>query len=131
MKASPQNNWHYNKELLSLARQLRKNSTKSEIKLWFEVLRGKKMRGYVFNRQRPVLNYIVDFMCRELLLIIEIDGRSHHFEEAVQRDEQRQKELEAVGFTFLRFNDQLIFQDVLNVGRVIENWILNYEEGEV
>lgn len=128
MKAGPQNNWHYNKELLPLARKLRKNSTKSEIKLWFEVLRGKKMSGYTFNPQRPVLNYIVDFMCKELLLIIEIDGRSHHFEEIAIKDEKRQEALEEAGFTFLRFHDQFVNEDVNNVAKAIENWILKYEE---
>jgi len=61
-KASPQNNYHYNKNLQAYANQLRKNMTKGEACLWKYVLSKKQMKGYQFRRQRPVLNYIADFM---------------------------------------------------------------------
>ena len=53
---------YYNKSLKERARYLRKNSTKSEIKLW-KYLKGKQMLGYDFHRQKPIGNYIVDFLC--------------------------------------------------------------------
>lgn len=98
----------YNKVLKELARNLRKNSTKAEIRLWSEVLRAGKMKGYPFLRQRPVLNYIADFMCKELKLIIEVDGATHNDEEQWYKDRERQKELEEYGFTVLRFSDDEI-----------------------
>lgn len=114
---------HYNKELKERARHLRKNSTKAEIKLWSELLRARKMKGYQFLRQRPVLNYIADFMCLELQLIIEVDGYSHRFEEQWRKDLQRQQVLEENNFTVLRFSDDEVLYDIDNVSRVIEQWI--------
>ena len=77
------NKSNYNKQLKPLARKLRNNSTPGEIKLWSEVLRARKMAGYQFNRQFAIkideLNIIVDFICRKLKLIIEVDGYSHNF----------------------------------------------------
>ncbi|MEW6620730.1 MAG: DUF559 domain-containing protein [bacterium] len=46
------------------------------------------MKGYHFRRQRPVLNYIVDFMCKELKLVIEVDGLTHHNEKTVEKDKR-------------------------------------------
>jgi very-short-patch-repair endonuclease len=66
----------YNPKLKMLARQLRNNSTKAEVKLWME-LRGDKMLGYDFHRQKPIDNYILDFFCYELMLGIETDGFTH------------------------------------------------------
>ena len=68
------NLFHYNKNLQSFANINRKNMTKAEACLWKFVLGGRQMMGYQFRRQRPVLNYIADFMCKELNLIIEVDG---------------------------------------------------------
>jgi len=67
----------YNPKLKALARQLRKNSTLSEVLLWQKI----KQKGYgvQFHRQVPLLEYIVDFYCHELKLAIEIDGDSHNF----------------------------------------------------
>ena len=74
--ASPSNNYHYNSSLRERANHLRKNMTKAEAYLWKYVLRRRNMMGYQFHRQRPVLQYIADFICKELLLIIEVDGIS-------------------------------------------------------
>lgn len=70
----------YNPNLKELARKLRNNSTQSEIRLW-QYLKGKQMMGYDFHRQKPLLNYIADFFCHELALVIELDGYTHQFEE--------------------------------------------------
>ena len=71
---------YYNPKLKLLARQLRNNSTKSEITLW-QYLKGKNMCGCDFIRQKPIDNYIVDFFCYELRLAIELDGFSHQLDE--------------------------------------------------
>ena len=116
-------NYYYNKDLKEIARRLRKASTRAEMKLWNEVLRGAKMYGYTFLRQRPVLKYIVDFMCKELMLIIEVDGFTHEWAEQWELDLKRQKELEEIGFTVMRFTDEEVLGDIRNVQRVIELWI--------
>ncbi|NNC83891.1 MAG: DUF559 domain-containing protein [Flavobacteriales bacterium] len=100
--AGPSNRYHYNPYLKEKARTLRSNMTKSEVVLWKHGLRAGQMMGLTFNRQRPVLDYIADFMCKEILLIIEIDGISHHFSEVSEKDVVRQERLEEAGFTVLR-----------------------------
>jgi len=110
----------YNPKLKELAKRLRKNMTLSEVLLWNE-LKNKKMSGMDFDRQRPILNYIVDFYCKDLMLAIEIDGESHN--EKYEQDKIRQKELENIGVRFLRFDDLEIKKDIDNVLREIENWI--------
>ena len=74
----------YNPKLKQLARNLRNNSTKSEIFLWLQ-LKGKQMMGYDFHRQKPIDNYILNFFCHELMLGIELDGITHQWEETQKR----------------------------------------------
>lgn len=94
----------YRKDLKLKARELRKNSTLAEVLLWSEI-KNKQLEGHQFHRQVPMLNYIVDFYCHELMLAIEIDGDSHNSAEAVKYDLKRQKALELEGVHFLRFDD--------------------------
>ena len=96
-------NHDYNKNLQPYANRLRKEMTKAEACLWKYVLRAKQLKGYQFRRQRSVLKYIADFMCMELMLIIEVDGITHHWEETILRDKKKQADLEAAGFTLLQF----------------------------
>ncbi|UCE08581.1 MAG: endonuclease domain-containing protein, partial [bacterium] len=93
----------YNPKLKERARQLRKNPTFSEKILW-QALRRKQL-GYEFHRQVPIDQFIVDFYCHELLLVIEIDGISHDSNEAKTNDHQRQSIIEKYGIAFLRFRD--------------------------
>jgi very-short-patch-repair endonuclease len=67
----------YNIRLQPFAIKLRKDKTKAEACLWKYVLRAGQMKGYQFRRQRPVVDFIADFMCKELRLIIEVDGITH------------------------------------------------------
>ena len=122
-KASPENNYHYNKNLQVYANQLRKKMTKGEACLWKYVLGRKQMKGYQFRRQRPVLNYIADFMCRELLLIIEVDGITHDDAAAQIKDKKRTANLEAIGFTVIRFSDWEILNRITDVSIMIGQWI--------
>lgn len=100
MKSSNNNN------LKHLARKLRKQGTKGEAILWRDVLKARRMRGHQFNRQFIIENYIVDFVCRELKLIIEIDGYSHFVKS--EEDYRRQTKLENLGFQFLRFTEAMV-----------------------
>ncbi|HZI54389.1 MAG TPA: endonuclease domain-containing protein [Chitinophagaceae bacterium] len=116
-------NHFYNKTLQPYANRLRKEMTKAEACLWKYVLRANKLRGFQFRRQRPVLNYIADFMCMELMLVIEVDGITHHWEETIKTDEIRQKDLEAAGFTVIRFSDEEILNRIQVVCDYLEDWI--------
>jgi len=116
-------NNNYNKNLQPYANRLRKEMTKAEACLWKYVLRAGKMTGFQFRRQRPVLKYIADFMCKELMLIIEVDGITHHWEEVIKKDEIRQKALEAAGFSVLRFTDEEVLTNIQAVHSFLEDWI--------
>ena len=116
-------NLHYNKNLQPYANRLRKEMTKAEACLWKYVLRAGKMKGFQFRRQRPVLNYIADFMCKELMLVIEVDGITHHFEEVVKNDNIRQNALETAGFTVIRFTDDEVLNNINAVYNYLEDWI--------
>lgn len=117
----------YNRKLVPLAKALRNNMTLAEVLLWNE-LKKKKIKGYDFDRQRPVLNYILDFYCKDLMLAIEVDGISHYSEDAYFDDIIRQKEIEALGVSFLRFDDDEVRNDMDNVLLCIEGWIEDWEE---
>jgi len=97
--------------------------TKAEACLWKYVLRASKMKSYGFRRQRPVLNYIADFMCKELMLIIEVDGSIHELEDVRKNDEQRQRALEEAGFTVLRFTNEEVLTNIQFVSSFLEDWI--------
>ncbi len=91
--------------------------------MWKYVLSGRRIKGYQFRRQRPVLNYIADFMCPELMLIIEIDGITHDDEIAVLKDKKRDLDLEAIGFTVLRFSSWEVLNRIPEVGCMVLKWI--------
>ena len=84
--------------------------------------------NYTFNRQKPLDRYIVDFYCKPLNLVIEIDG-SYHFEtEQRVKDSKRQKLLEEMGLNFLRFSEQEIRKDLEIVLKTIMNYIAEFEQ---
>ncbi|MCZ2248047.1 MAG: DUF559 domain-containing protein [Bacteroidia bacterium] len=116
----------YNPKLKELARQLRNNSTFAEVLLWNE-LKNKQIKGYDFHRQKPILNYILDFFCLELYLAIEVDGISHDNEERMIKDSKRQNEIEALGISFLRFSDEEIKTQLEGVVKEIERYIERFE----
>lgn len=122
-KASPSNNYHYNSKLKELAKANRRNLTKSAACMWKYLLGQKQMLGYQFRRERPILNYIVDFVCLELLLIIEVDGISHDSEESINRDLKRDQLLNTIGFTVLRFSSWEVLNRIDDVSVLITSWI--------
>jgi len=64
--------------------------TKAEACLWKYVLPAGMMKGYTFNRQRAVMNYIADFSCKKLCLVIEVDGITHQQEEVYLKDKKKE-----------------------------------------
>jgi very-short-patch-repair endonuclease len=121
-------NNNYNKDLKALAREKRKTGTKAEIVIWKEILSNKKT-GFKFLRQRPIENFIVDFFCKELNLIIEIDGYSHTLTEIQQNDNTREINLKQLGYSILRFTDNKVLNDIENVKKNIQCFI-NYKVNE-
>ena len=118
---------YYNPKLKELARQLRNNSTKAEVKLWM-CLRRKQMYGYDFHRQKPIDEFIVDFFCNKLQLAIECDGYSHELIEVFEKDVKKTKKLNNLGINVLRFSDFQVMNDMDNVLRAIEDYILTFED---
>jgi very-short-patch-repair endonuclease len=119
----------YNKSLKEFSRKLRNNSTKGEILLWMR-LRAASMRGYTFNRQKPLNRYIVDFYCKPLRLVIEIDGMYHFAPEQMVKDKERQIILELEGLNFLRFTEQQVRRDMEMVLAVIGKYVDNFESNQ-
>jgi very-short-patch-repair endonuclease len=83
------------------ARQLRRNQTSAERRLWRE-LRQLKQIGCKFRQQVPIDHFIVDFACLSRRLIVEVDGGTHSTDREVARDARRERYLKAQGFQVLR-----------------------------
>ena len=115
---------YYDPKLKQLARELRNNSTLAEIMLWNEI-KGRRLRGYQFMRQKPIDKYIVDFFCSKLKLVIEIDGESNFGKE--EYDRERQNDLESLGLTVLHFDDLEVRYNLEGVFKSLENWIDQFE----
>ena len=116
----------YNPKLKEFARQLRNNSTITEIFIW-QKLKRKQMYGYDFHRQKPIDNYILDFFCHEIMLGIEIDGYSHELIEVIEKDTKKTKKMNELGITILRFSDYQVLKEMENVLRAIEQYIIDFE----
>ena len=102
----------------SVAKALRKNFTDTERILWRH-LRAKQMEGYKFRRQEPIGNYIVDFVCQEARIIIEVDGGQHSVEQ--KKDFERDRWLKEQGYRVLRFWNNEVLTNIDGVLEVIRN----------
>lgn len=83
--------------------------------------------GFKFNRQKPLDNYIVDFYCKKLNLVIEIDGDSHIHDDAPLKDAERQEILQQMGLSFLRFDDLDVKRNMAFVLDEIHHFIADWE----
>jgi very-short-patch-repair endonuclease len=102
-------------ERRELARQMRKAMTPAEQLLWL-ALRGKQL-GVRFRRQAPIGPYIVDFVCFEKRLIVELDGEYHAY--TAEQDEVRQRWLESQGFEVVRLGNRLVLTQLEDVVAVL------------
>jgi very-short-patch-repair endonuclease len=103
---------------ISKARDLRKNQTDAEQKLW-AVLRDRSLAGVKFRRQFPIENYILDFYSSDIKLCIEADSGQHYTEEGKLQDDERAKVLAKFGIQILRFSDRDILKNIDGVCDVI------------
>ncbi|MCX7602396.1 MAG: endonuclease domain-containing protein [Meiothermus sp.] len=106
----------YGYALSERARELRRNMTPAERKLW-SVLRGFSVR---FRRQRPIGPYIVDFYCAEAGLVIEVDGESHFSQEGRAYDARRDAYLQSLGLRVLRFSNLEVLSNADGVALMVE-----------
>lgn len=106
-------NHNYNPALKDYAHELRTETvSRAEKFIWQKVL-SRNQQGVKFKRQRPIDRFIVDFCCQQLNLIIEIDGNSHYHKP--EYDVYRQKRLEDLGFTIVRFSEGEVLNNIGNV----------------
>jgi very-short-patch-repair endonuclease len=98
------------------ARGLRQNMTDAEQKLWYR-LRNRQLNGHKFRRQHEIDLYIIDFVCSEAMLIIELDGGQHV--EQVGYDEHRTRHLQAKGYRVPRFWNNETLTNIESVLKVI------------
>lgn len=115
----------YNPKLKALSRKLRSNSTLAEVLLWNQ-LKNRQVHNYRFLRQRPIDDFIVDFFCHELMLAIEIDGQTH--DHKIAEDAVRQRRLESLGITVLRFLDIDVKRNLAGVMTSIDTWMGKSEQ---
>ena len=111
-------------KLTSRARQLRRASTDAEQRLW-SVLRDRQLGNYKFRRQTPIGGYIVDFVCKEQRLVIELDGGRH--QQRADSDRKRTEVLESLGYRVLRFWNRDVFDDLESV---VDAILLELRRGE-
>jgi len=89
------------------------------------LLKGRQLKGYQFFRQRPISKFIADFYCKDLKLIIELDGITHFKKE--RKDKEREIELINLGNHLIRFKDEEVVDDFNTVTLILEKWIEDYE----
>ena len=114
----------YNKNLKLPSRDLRNNMTDAEQLLW-QKLRRKQILGLQFYRQKPILNFIVDFYCPAANLVIECDGGQHYTEDGLEADQARDEALSELGLVVLRFSNRQILTETDAVVEQI-HWIVKH-----
>ena len=102
----------HNKAITPYAKELRKNMTKEERRLWYDFLRNYPVR---FLRQKVLGRYIVDFYCAPARLVIELDGPEHYSDEGERYDEERTKFLQGYGLKIVRFSNKDIHKNFKGV----------------
>ena len=117
----PQKTILYKPHLKKFRKALRNDPTSAEYRLWF-YLRQKQLDGKSFRRQTSIENYIVDFYCHSEKLVIELDGQGHYTVDGRMRDELRDARLKELGYTVLRFENKLVFEQLENVLGTIRHY---------
>lgn len=112
---------YYNPKLTELAKKLRNNMTFAEKTMWRE-LKGKKFEGFDFHRQKPIGNYIADFYCAKLKLVIEIDGITHTEEMVKQNDRNKDEFFNSLGLFVVRFTDD----EVMGNWKLVNERLLSF-----
>jgi very-short-patch-repair endonuclease len=96
------------------ARSLRGADTPAEARLWTD-LRGRRLQKFKFVRQAPIGPYIVDFLCREARLIVEVDGATHSEDREIAYDRRREVFLKAEGYQIVRVQNDDVYRHINDV----------------
>ena len=107
----------HNRQLVPLAKQLRKEMTKEERHLWYDFLRSYPVR---FSRQKVLGKYIVDFYSAQAKLVIELDGSQHYQDDNIVKDAQRTAFLEGYGLTVIRIPNNEVSRNFPGVCEYID-----------
>ena len=113
----------YDKALKEKARKLRNNSTPAEKRIWATLRTMPFFKRYYFTRQKPLGNFIVDFYCHRLKLVIEIDGDTHGTDTAKSYDQKRTHWLEGQGLQVIRFSNRDVLNGINGVMETLEGII--------
>ena len=109
--------------IIKTSKNLRQNATEAEQILW-KYLRAKQLNNLKFKRQQPIGRYIVDFVCFEKYMVIEIDGGQHSLEKS--KDNERDEYLKSQCFNVLRFWNNEVLTNIEGVLEIIKNELLNH-----
>jgi very-short-patch-repair endonuclease len=115
---------YYNPKLQDRSRELRKNPTFCERLLW-KHLRSGQLNDYRFLRQKPIDEFIVDFYCKKLQLVIEIDGVTHNGKQSY--DKRRENRLRELGFTVFRLDGYYVLKNITGALELIMGCIEEIE----
>ena len=118
---------YYNPALKELARELRNNMTFAEKATW-RMLNGKQFKGYDFHRQKPIGEFIADFYCYNLRLVIEIDGITHLDKDVIKKDRIKSQYFNSIGLNILRFTDDLVLGNWMMVEKELIKYIKEFEK---
>lgn len=112
--------YKHNPNLTANARELRKNMTKEERRLWYDFLKNYPIR---FLRQKVIDHYIVDFYCSKAKLVIEIDGSQHYETAGIRSDSIRTEKIERYGISVLRIPNNEVNDNFDGVCEYIDNYV--------
>lgn len=104
----------YNRNLKQFSRDLRNNMTEAEKKLWSRI-RKRQINGFLFLRQKIIGNYIADFYCHELKLVVEVDGGQHYTKEGLEKDKVRDEYMKGLGIKTIRFKNSDVLENIEGV----------------
>ena len=119
----------YSRDLKPLSQKLRSTQTEAERKLWQRINRD-QLLGFRFNRQKPLLSYIVDFYCLKAKLVIELDGSQHYEPDYQEKDRLRDAELNSLGFTVIRFDNHSVMTNIDGVVEAIYQYLSEIKADE-
>ena len=117
---------YYNSKLTDLAKKLRRNQTYAE-KIFWQIVRNDNL-GYDFHRQKPIGNYIYDFYCHKLKLVIEIDGITHLDNNVKNNDLNKDKYAESLGLRIVRFTDDEVIGNSNMIEKRLKGIIFEIEK---
>jgi len=86
--------------------------------------------GYDFHRQKPIGNFIADFYCHDLKLVIEVDGITHHNPEVIEKDKLKEEAFITIGLNVIRFDDEEVLDDIKNVMQALTNYMIEFEKNK-